>query len=596
MNDTKQQPDIYISYAHRDGQALADTLYQALRKRGYSVFYDQDISPGQMWAKALSQKIRDCSMFLLLLTPEAVRTRFVWAEVKFALRENRTVIAITTEDPARILQENPSLQFVLMNRLVQVISEKAPDAVLARLDEILPAKTQKQPAPEPLKQERSTGYDFFLNCCHADGGEYANRLQAELESRGHSVFHYDQLDIEGNWGKTLTDAIAHCGTFVMIVSPRAFDSKGFVTEFEIARSKNKNIFPILINGFSFDAHSQSHHANYLRANYECLDGDALSVQEIADRLCGGAPAEKLQPPAVSGQYDIVISAQPGSSALFAEALHRELQERGYAVISYDGTSGADTPEQIEKQLRQCTDLVLILSEHGLESDFVTAEIRAALNMHKNIIPVAIDSGTQGSAKITKAAFLLMGHRKISVNANSIRESFDCICGLLTAPRRGKTPPPEQALLPAPEPETPAPSPQSPGSAPVFISYSSKNSEYAIALRAILTQEGIPCWMAPDSIPAGMRYMQAIVDAIDECSSMVIIVTSESQNSEQVEREINLLISDYPEKPLCALITDGNPLKGWMRLALQNRQIETAEQVQKGDRGTDRLIAALRKLY
>ena len=603
MNDTKQQPDIYISYAHRDGQALADTLYQALCKRGYSVFYVQDISPGQMWAEALSQKIRDCSMFLLILTPEAVRTRFVWAEVRFALQENRNVIAITTEDPGSILQENPNLQFMLLDRRVQVISEKAPDAVLARLDEILPAKTQKQPAPEPLKQERSTGYDFFLSYCHADGGEYAKRLQAELEARGHSVFHYDQLDIEGNWGKTLTDAIAHCGTFVMIVSPLAFTNKAFSTEFNMACTEDKTIVPIRIGGFSFEGQQFSYQAKMLQANYECLDGDALSVQEIADRLCGGAPAEKLQPPAVSGQYDIVISAQPGSSALFAEALHRELQERGYAVISYDGTSGADTPEQIEKQLRQCTDLVLILSEHGLESDFVTAEIRAALNMHKNIIPVAIDSGTQGSAKITKAAFLLMGHRKISVNANSIRESFDCICGLLTAPRRGKTPPPEQALLPAPapetpvpEPETPAPSPQSPGSAPVFISYSSKNSEYAIALRAILTQEGIPCWMAPDSIPAGMRYMQAIVDAIDECSSMVIIVTSESQNSEQVEREINLMISDYPKKLVCALITDGNPLKGWMRLALQNRQIETAEQVQKGDRGTDRLIASLKKLY
>ena len=131
---------------------------------------------------------------------------------------------------------------------------------------------------------------------------------------------------------------------------------------------------------------------------------------------------------------------------------------------------------------------------------------------------------------------------------------------------------------------------------VFISYSTQNAPEAEALRSILTDAGIPVWMAPDSLPAGIRYMQAIADAIDNCCAMVVLASSESQKSEQVEREVNLMISDYPKKLLCALIIDGNPLKGWMRLVLLNRQIETAEQIRAGDRGTDRLLTSLMKLY
>lgn len=130
---------------------------------------------------------------------------------------------------------------------------------------------------------------------------------------------------------------------------------------------------------------------------------------------------------------------------------------------------------------------------------------------------------------------------------------------------------------------------------VFISYSSRNLTEAEALRSVLTDAGISVWMAPDSIPAGMRYMQAIVDGIDGCAAMVVVVSEDAQASEQVEREVNFMISYHPKKLLCALIVDGNPLKGWMRLVLQNRQIETAAQICAGDRGTDRLLASLKKL-
>lgn len=145
----------------------------------------------------------------------------------------------------------------------------------------------------------------------------------------------------------------------------------------------------------------------------------------------------------------------------------------------------------------------------------------------------------------------------------------------------------------PAPETVSAPPT--GEKPIFISYSSQDKDTVDALRGLLQQNGIRCWMAPYDIPPGARYLQAIVDAIDGCAAMLVAVSTHSQDSEQVEREVNLLISDYPEKAVCALNIDGSPMRGWMRLLLQNRQIEQAAQITAEDPGLSRLIAVLRQL-
>ena len=40
---------------------------------------------------------------------------------------------------------------------------------------------------------------------------------------------------------------------------------------------------------------------------------------------------------------------------------------------------------------------------------------------------------------------------------------------------------------------------------IFISYSTKNSDIARAIRKLFQDHGITCWMAPESIPAGSNY-------------------------------------------------------------------------------------------
>lgn len=77
---------------------------------------------------------------------------------------------------------------------------------------------------------------------------------------------------------------------------------------------------------------------------------------------------------------------------------------------------------------------------------------------------------------------------------------------------------------------------------IFISYSSKNQPSADALRKLFNTEGIKTWMAPGDIPAGSSYMKEITNALKNCSCLLLLLSSASQNSTWVLREVERAIS------------------------------------------------------
>src|SRR6516165_7062814 len=71
----------------------------------------------------------------------------------------------------------------------------------------------------------------------------------------------------------------------------------------------------------------------------------------------------------------------------------------------------------------------------------------------------------------------------------------------------------------------------------FISYASADKTAADAACAVLEACGIRCWVAPRDISPGREYAAAIIDAIDRCRVMVLIFSSNANDSSQVRREI-----------------------------------------------------------
>lgn len=78
---------------------------------------------------------------------------------------------------------------------------------------------------------------------------------------------------------------------------------------------------------------------------------------------------------------------------------------------------------------------------------------------------------------------------------------------------------------------------------VFISYSSKEYETANIVRQTLKSNKIKCWMAPESIPAGSNYSREIPKGIRESQIFLLILSSSSQDSIWVSREIDQALNE-----------------------------------------------------
>jgi hypothetical protein len=78
---------------------------------------------------------------------------------------------------------------------------------------------------------------------------------------------------------------------------------------------------------------------------------------------------------------------------------------------------------------------------------------------------------------------------------------------------------------------------------IFVSYSSEDKPIADAICNHLESRHIRCWVAPRDILPGMNYQEAIIDAIDSSSIMVLVFSSHSNESPHVLTEVNEAMSN-----------------------------------------------------
>jgi hypothetical protein len=71
----------------------------------------------------------------------------------------------------------------------------------------------------------------------------------------------------------------------------------------------------------------------------------------------------------------------------------------------------------------------------------------------------------------------------------------------------------------------------------FISYSTKDQEFAERLHADLQNKGVRCWFAPEEIKAGRKLHEQIDEAIRLHDKLLLILSEHSMNSAWVETEI-----------------------------------------------------------
>lgn len=89
---------------------------------------------------------------------------------------------------------------------------------------------------------------------------------------------------------------------------------------------------------------------------------------------------------------------------------------------------------------------------------------------------------------------------------------------------------------------------------VFVSYSTKNSEYAYKLADKLRTQGFDVWIDNAELRSSDNWWESIVLALRSCNAVIVIMTPEAKQSKWVQREVTL--ADNWNKPTFPVLLAG----------------------------------------
>lgn len=81
----------------------------------------------------------------------------------------------------------------------------------------------------------------------------------------------------------------------------------------------------------------------------------------------------------------------------------------------------------------------------------------------------------------------------------------------------------------------------------FISYSSKNQDFAERLHADLQNKGVRCWFAPHDLAIGAKTWDTVDEAIRLCDKLLLILSGNSIASDWVEDEVNKAFAEERDR-------------------------------------------------
>jgi hypothetical protein len=84
--------EIFLSYSRHD-QQFADSLTNSLETHGIQVWVDQqNLQGGDSWRSAISEAITGCDAFVVVLSPDSVRSKNVAKELSMAESHDRHIL------------------------------------------------------------------------------------------------------------------------------------------------------------------------------------------------------------------------------------------------------------------------------------------------------------------------------------------------------------------------------------------------------------------------------------------------------------------------------------------------------------------------
>ena len=107
--------DVFISYSRRDEDFIKQ-LYQKLIDSGISTWYDRkNIEVGNQWAADIVLGIKECKIFVLVVSPDSTASVNVRKEVDLAMRYQKQIVPLIwrpTDIPVAMEYQLAGIQWI----------------------------------------------------------------------------------------------------------------------------------------------------------------------------------------------------------------------------------------------------------------------------------------------------------------------------------------------------------------------------------------------------------------------------------------------------------------------------------------------------
>lgn len=149
-------PRIFISYSHKD-RTVAKRLVDSLRSAyGYSeVWFDENLSAGQIWREELLTQIVGCDVFLFLISPDSIQSDYCKKEIAHAQGARKPIIPLMVRTTPK-----SDLSHDLRESQILDISSGISTPRFANLQNAIQLATQKA-APPPQQTTPNIGGDYM---------------------------------------------------------------------------------------------------------------------------------------------------------------------------------------------------------------------------------------------------------------------------------------------------------------------------------------------------------------------------------------------------------------------------------------------------
>jgi len=160
---TEKKRHTFISYS-RINKEFALKLARELKAAGFPIWLDQlDIPTGTRWDDEIEKALRECGIFMVILTPASIASDNAKDEIGYAIDHGKRILPVLLEDceiPLRLRR----FQYVDFTRMNYTEGVRSAKELLARLIEEesaptvtkIPASKERLTQPSKMRSARST--------------------------------------------------------------------------------------------------------------------------------------------------------------------------------------------------------------------------------------------------------------------------------------------------------------------------------------------------------------------------------------------------------------------------------------------------------